>query len=264
MTKSPLRVGMIGLGAIGQGVHQIGTERFPDELVIVGALVKNPGKQRPESSPKIVSSLSELLSEDPDVVVEAAGHEGLIAFGSGVLRSGRDLYFVAVGALADPEFEAELRQAAIDGESQARIVSGALGALDAISAASIAGISNITHTSRKPPATLLDSEDAGDLSGPVEIFRGTARSGALEFPESFNVAAAASWAAGGLEKSQLRVFVDPAVNRNMHEVVVEGEFGNMRFEIANRPSKLNPKTGGLVPMSIVHQLLMRRAPIVVG
>ena len=37
-----------------------------------------------------------------------------------------------------------------------------------------------------------------------------------------------------------------------------------RFEIAGIPSGDNPKTGRIVAMSILHTILMRRAPLVVG
>jgi aspartate dehydrogenase len=97
-----------------------------------------------------------------------------------------------------------------------------------------------------------------------EVFRGNAREGALRFPESINVAAAVSLAGIGLDRTEVRVLADPAVTRNHHEVVAEGPFGALRFEIANIPSEANPKTGRLVALSIVQALLRRRAALVVG
>ena len=54
------------------------------------------------------------------------------------------------------------------------------------------------------------------------------------------------------------------MDRNCHEVVAEGQFGRLRFEIANVPSEANPRTGRLVAMSVVHALRRRHAPVVIG
>jgi aspartate dehydrogenase len=181
-----------------------------------------------------------------------------------VLDAGIDLYFIAVGALADPPFEERFRTAAAASPAQARVVSGAIGALDALSAAAVGGLSRVTHTTRKPATTLLDPAEAAALTGPREMFRGPAREGALLFPESVNVAAAVSLAGIGLDRTELRVVADPAIDRNRHEVEAEGKFGLLRFEIENIPSRDNARSARLVAMSIVRQLLNRRAPIVFG
>lgn len=257
-----LRVGLIGLGAIGAGVVKRAADF--DDIELVGALVQDPTKPRPEGSPPVFGNLADLLAQDPEVVVEVAGHAALRAHGPDVLRSGRDLYFVAVGALADPDTERELRDAARESGRQAKIISGAIGALDAIAGAAIGELRSVTHTTRKPAATLLPPEEAAVLTEPKELFNGTAREGALLFPESVNVAAAVSFAGLGLDRTTLRVLADPQIERNRHEVEAEGEFGSLRFEIMNVPSPDNPKTASLVAMSIIHQLRQRRSGLVVG
>jgi aspartate dehydrogenase len=260
--SSPIRVGLIGLGAIGGGIVQRAAAY--DDIELVGALVQDATRPRPEGSPPVFSNFADLLGQDPEVVVEVAGHEALRAYGPDVLRSGRDLYFVAVGALADPETERELLAAARESGRQAKIISGAIGALDALSGAAIGELRSVTHTTRKPAATLMPAEEAAALVEAVELFSGSAREGALRFPESVNVAAAVSFAGLGLDKTTLRVLADPDIERNRHEVEAEGEFGTLRFEIMNVPSADNPKTGSLVAMSIIHQLRQRRGGLVVG
>jgi aspartate dehydrogenase len=264
MAREPLRVGLIGLGAIGRSVVQLVGERAAGEITIVGALVRDPGRRRVAGGPPIVPSLATLLDEGPEVIVEAGGHAALAAHGPGVLRAGRDLLMVSVGALAMPETYEALLCAAREGGGRAIVASGAIGALDAISSAALGGLERVTHTTRKPPATLLPADEAAELTEAREVFRGNAREGALRFPESINVAAAVSLAGLGLDRTEVRVLADPAVTRNHHEVVAEGPFGILRFEIANIPSEANPKTGRLVALSIVQALLRRRAALVVG
>lgn len=260
----PIRVGLIGLGAIGQRVLDLVNEQGNGQIEIVGALVRDLERPRPATPFPLVASVTQLLNLRPEVVVEAAGHDALREHGPAVLRAGCDLLFLGVGALAHPGVEEELREAAIEGGATARVASGAIGGLDAISSAAVGGISSVTHTVRKPARTLLPHDEADALDGPLEMFHGPAREGAILFPESINVAAAVSLAGIGLDATEVRVIADPAVDRNRHEVEVEGTFGWMKFEIRGIPTEENPKTGRIVAMSVVRQLLLRRAPLSIG
>lgn len=258
---APLRVGLIGLGSIGQDLTTLVQERAADRIELVGAVVQDLDK--PDRPLPVFSTVDDVMAHNPDVFLEVAGHEGLKQHGVNVLSRGLDLYFVAVGALADAGFEAELHAAAERSAGQAIVVSGAIGALDAISGAAMGGLDRVQHTVRKPPATLLGEEGAS-LTEPREIFRGSAREAALAYPESVNVSAAVSFAGIGLDRTTVTIMVDPEVTRNVHTVEAEGEFGSLRFEIQNIPSRRNPKSGALVAMSALKQLLKIREPIAVG
>jgi aspartate dehydrogenase len=257
-----MRVAIIGLGTIARGVLRL--LQPEDDIEIVGALVADPTKARGPESPRVCRDLEELVRLEPEVAVEMAGHAALRCYGPAILRAGIDLLMVSVGALADSDTECAIREAAQAGFSRAIVVSGAIGALDAIASAAVGGLTSVTHTTRKPARALLSPAEAAQLHEPKEMFSGTAREGVLRFPESINVAAAVSLAGIGLDQTRVRVIADPSVDRNRHEVVVRGEFGELRFEIANVPSDTNPKTGRLVAMSIVHALRRRRARVAIG
>jgi len=254
-----LRVGLIGLGTIGSGLLRL--IEPGDDLEVVGALVR---RERPGEAPPTVTTVDALLSLKPDVVVELAGHDALRCHGPGVLRAGVDLVVLSVGALADPNVEAELRAAACEGQSQAIVASGAIGGLDALSAAAVGGLDRVTHTTRKPARALLSAEEAGALTEARELFRGSAREGAQRFPENVNVAAAVSLAGIGLDRTELCVIADPSLVRNTHDVVAEGAFGELRFQIRGIPSDANPRTGRIVAMSVLSTLRKLRAPLVIG
>jgi len=258
-----MRVGLIGLGAIGRGVLRL--LRSDDEVELVGALVANLDKSRDPGAPAVCGSLAELLDKRPEVIVELAGHAALRCYGPPVLRAGVDLIVISVGALADPGVERAITEAARAGGGRVLVASGAIGALDAIASAAVCGgLKRVTHTTRKPARALLEPAEAALLTEPRELFRGSAREGALRFPESINVAAAVSLAGIGLDRTEVCVIADPTVHRNSHEVVAQGDFGDLRFEIHNIPSDDNPRTGRLVAMSIVHALRRRHARLVVG
>jgi len=294
--STPLRVGLIGLGAIGGAVVRLLAERTA-ETTIVGALVLDPGRARAAAAAfPLVATPDTLLALRPAIVVEAGGHAALATHGPVILRSGCDLLAVSVGALADPAIHDALLAAAHDGGGRIIVASSAIGALDALAAAALGGLDRVTHTTRKPAHTLLPANEAAALTAAREIFCGSAREGALRFPESINVAAneaaaltaareifcgsaregalrfpesinvaaAVALAGIGFDRTEVRVIADPVVTRNGHEVVAEGAFGTLRFAIENIPSVENPRTGRLVALSIVRALLTRRAPLGMG
>jgi aspartate dehydrogenase len=78
------------------------------------------------------------------------------------------------------------------------------------------------------------------------------------------VAAAVSLAGLGLDRTEVRVVADPALDSNHHEVVAEGCFGRLRFEIRNIPTDENPRTGRLVAMSLLHCVRQRGARLQIG
>ena len=257
-----MRVGLIGCGTIARGLLDLVRPEHAIELV--GALVRDPHKARAADVPPTVDSAAALLAMRPEVVVEMGGHDALRQHGPDVLRAGIDLLMVSVGALADPSVEGAILQSACAGGGRAVVVSGAIGGLDALAAAAVGGLTSVTHITRKPARALLSPDDAALLTEPRELFRGTAREGALRFPESINVAAAVSLAGIGLDRTEVRVLADPTIDRNRHEVIAEGVFGSLRFEIGNIPTEQNPRTGRLVAMSVLHALRNRRAPLVCG
>jgi aspartate dehydrogenase len=254
-----LRVAFIGLGTIGRGVLRLLSPA--DEIEVVGALVR---KTRRESAVPLYSTVEQLLAREPNVVVEVAGHEALRCHGPSVLRAGIHLMVLSVGALAQREVEEALLEAACAGGSKIVVVSGAIGGLDAIASAAVGGLERVTHTTRKPARALMDEEAARQLTEPKELFRGSAREGALRFPENINVAAAVSLAGIGLDRTEVCVVADPALQRNTHEVVANGAFGELRFEIRGIPSDENPRTGRIVAMSVVHTLRRMQSPMVIG
>jgi aspartate dehydrogenase len=256
-----MRVGLIGLGTIARGVLELLTPA--DAIEVIAAVVKHPDKPRPGVAVRVCRDVDELLELGPDVGVELGGHAALACHGPRVLRAGIDLLMLSIGALAQPSVERALLDAAHDGESQAVVLSGGIGALDAISSAKIGGLERVMHTTRKPARALLPVAEAEALREPVELFCGSAREGVLRFPESINVAAAVSLAGIGLDRTEVRVIADPGVLRNRHEVVAEGAFGKLRFEIENVPTLDNPRTGRLVAMSVVHALRRRQSPLAI-
>lgn len=259
-------IGIIGLGQVGLDVARGVLAGTAGEARLVGALVRRPERVPPDVAAHVV------VTDDPGaffamphrLVVEAGGHGVLRDHGAAILQSGRDLLTISVGALADGDLYESIRAAAVASGRRVLVPSGAIAGIDAIAAAAIGGLDSVTHTTRKPPAAFT----AEQLGGPVPaearlLFDGSAREGVLLYPENVNVAASVSLAGIGLDRTRLRVFVDPTLLHNVHEVVVEGYFGRLRIEIENVPSE-HAKTGRIVALSVIKAIRDLTAPIVLG
>jgi aspartate dehydrogenase len=183
-----------------------------------------------------------------------------------VLSAGRDLMIISIGVLADDDLRSRLESAARKGRSRMLLPSGAIGGLDAISSAAIGGLDEVTITTRKPPDALAtgtdqDSKLSDATAEPVLLYEGAARNAVQMFPANVNVAAALSLAGVGFDRTFIRIYADPAVTRNTHEVHAKGWFGELTFKIMNIPTE-NPKTGRITALSVLKAIRNLQSPVV--
>jgi predicted dinucleotide-utilizing enzyme len=101
-----------------------------------------------------------------------------------------------------------------------------------------------------------------DVAARTELFKGLAHDCIRQFPKNINVAVALGLAAG--RDAEVELWVDPAVERNIHEVFVEGEFGDIYVRVSNVPSPDNPATSYMAALSILALLRNLENPLVVG
>ena len=90
-----------------------------------------------------------------------------------------------------------------------------------------------------------------------------AREAARGFPANVNVAAALSLAGIGPDRTEIAIWADPAVTRNVHRIEVEADSARFSLQIENVPSE-NPKTGRITALSAVALLRKLRSPLAVG
>jgi aspartate dehydrogenase len=268
--RQPLRIGLIGYGAIGRRLADAIVAGEAGHAELGAILVRRPERiddaDRTRLGCTVTGDAADFLATRLDLVVEVAGHDALKAYAEDILRQGKDLLLISVGALADPHFEARLHRAAHDFGQRVYLATGAIAGLDAIAAGAVGGLESVTHSVRKPPAGLLPPEEIEQAiaSGePRVLYEGPAREAAIRFPENVNVAAAISLAGLGLDRTRVRIVADPTVLRNTHEIEARGEFGELRIVLQNIPTE-NPKTGRLTAMSMIKALRNLTAEVVVG
>jgi aspartate dehydrogenase len=261
-------VGIIGLGAIGRPLAEAIAAGQAGPVAVTVALVREPARHAAlPGGGLLTADAGAFLTSRMDLVVEAGGHDAVRQYGEAVLAAGRDLLVVSVGAFADDALLGRLRAAAQGAGRQILVPSGAIAGLDVISAAAVGGLEAVTITTRKPPeawrGTIAEGQ-AFAATAPVLLYDGPARQGVALFPQNVNVAAALALAGVGLDATAMRVYADPAVTRNTHEVTARGAFGELRLTLQNVPSAENPKTGRIVAMSVLKAIRNRVAPLVVG
>lgn len=219
-------------------------------------------KEKPE-----VVGLGELAAR-ADVVVECTPAAVFAEVAGPAIERGRLLLPLSVGALLE-------RMDLVDraAETGARIVvpTGALIGLDTVRAMAEGEIGRVVLETRKPPAGLAGAPylvenniDITDLTEPRRVFHGTAREAARGFPANVNVAAALALAGIGPDRTEVSIWADPWVNRNVQTVSIESDAGEASMTMRNVPSAENPKTGRIVAQSVLATLRRLTAPLVAG
>lgn len=234
----------------------------------VGLLLR-PGSSSRAKAPRhttICGSIEDVAAFRPDLVVEAAGHGAVGESVPALLGLGLPVLVSSIGALHDDVLLARLLRLAEAHGGRLILASGALGALDYVRAAREADGLDIRYESRKPPAAWKAELQAlgvepETVDRPVTLFEGTAREAAGTYPQNLNVAAAAALAGGGMERVRVSVICDPAATGNTHVLTSSSELGDMRIEIANRPSPANPKTSRIVARSLLAAIRQHFSPL---
>ena len=250
-----IRVGLIGCGNIGhiiakhaQGVKIVALfDKYPERA---DALERVTGAKASETFESFIGGTF-------DIVVEAASVSAVREYAEEVLSHNKDLVIMSVGALADREFCYRLRALARENKRRIYIPSGAIFGLDNLKVGRISGIKKLLLRTVKSPASLgIDAKERR------LIFSGKANECIKAFPKNVNVSVAMSLAAG--RDTDVELWVDPAVDRNVHEMVIEGDFGDTTIRVTNVPSPDNPATSYLAALSILSLLKNLDDPIVIG
>jgi aspartate dehydrogenase len=252
------RIAVIGYGAIADEVIRC-LESRGEIRTLAGFLVRPQRRLQAEQKSlgrfAIVGELPALLALQPDVVIEAAGHDAVLHHGADVLRHGVDLLIASAGALADPVVGANIVAAAAPG-AELWIASGAVAGIDGLLAARTAGLRSVTYTSWKEPNAWIGTPAErllGQMSKTqrVVFFSGSAREAATQFPKNANVAASIALASLGFDRTVVHLGSDPRVSGPRGIIEAEGDFGHFNFDILALASKTNLKTSALTGHSLV-------------
>ncbi len=242
-----LKVGLIGCGTIGKILSKAVDENpkikmetiFDKEMKKAEELFKQL-----KEKPKIAKSFEDFLEYEWELAIEAASQEAVRDYSEKILEKG-DLMVMSVGAFKDEKFFEKVYSKAEKYNRKVYIPSGAIAGIDGIKASSSGKIYEVSLKTTKNPISLGRTDKKAKL-----IYDGYAEEAAQLFPKNVNVCVTLSLASLGPKKTKVKIISDPKVKKNIHEVYVRGEFGNIYVKTENLPSPSNPKTSYLAPFQL--------------
>lgn len=253
-----MKVGIIGCGAIA---NIITTSIVPEDNGIEIAYFFDKDIERAENLASLAGGIAALNFEemvnDVDLVLECASPASVKELAPVVLKNGTDMIIMSIGALMDIDFYQEIENTAKQNGARIHLPSGAIVGLDGIKAVAKFGLKEVNLVTRKSPKSLgkdIDSEEV--------LFEGKASEAVREFPLNINVAATISIACG--RDIDVKIIVDPKVDRNVHEITAKGDFGEFKTTTMNYPCAANPKTSMLAALSAIRLLKSFNETISVG
>jgi aspartate dehydrogenase len=248
-------IGLLGCGNIGHVI--VGSGAGIDIRALFDRVPEKAKELSQQCGAPAFTDFSHFIQEDFGLVVEAASVEAVQEYAEDVLRAGKDLVILSAGALADPDFRTQLLETARTHKRKIYIPSGAIAGLDNLKVGQIVGMETLMLRTTKSPSSLNMKTNHRRL-----IFQGKAHDCIREFPRNINVAVALSLAAG--RDADVEIWVDPATDRNIHEIFARGPFGEITIKVSNVPSPDNPATSYLAALSILTLLKNLDSPLVIG
>lgn len=257
---APLRVGVIGHGAIGSVLAaELTSGRAPHATLSGVVATRAPDALR-------VDDVATLAARS-DLVVEAAGQDAVRAHAATVLDAGVDLLVASVGAFADDALLAALTarahpHAPVGG--RLLVSTGATGGVDLLRAAALSGgLASVRIVTTKPAAALIAGDtrpapapvlDAVARGEAATLFVGTAREAAVRFPSSTNSAVTVALATIGMDAVEVEVVADPSATVVTHRIEASGDLGRHTFHLENRPS-VNPRTSAITAYALLRAIV---------
>jgi Predicted dinucleotide-utilizing enzyme len=248
-------IGLLGCGNIGHVIA--GSSAGIDIRALFDRVPERARELSIQCGAPAFTDFTHFIRQDFDLVVEAASVEAVQEYAEQILDEGKDLVILSAGALADPDFRSQLTEKARVQKRKIYLPSGAIAGLDNLKVGQIIGIDTLRLRTTKSPSSLHMKTDQRRL-----IFQGKAHDCIREFPRNINVAVALSLAAG--RDADVEIWVDPATDRNIHEVYARGPFGEITITVSNVPSPDNPATSYLAALSILTLLKNIDNPLVIG
>ncbi|MFN4133548.1 MAG: aspartate dehydrogenase [Candidatus Hadarchaeales archaeon] len=272
-----ISIAIVGCGAIGTtlGKAICGGKVGAAELLWVYDIVKEKAillSKKLEPAPKVAKSIGEICADkNVRLVIEAASQLAVEQYSEEILKSGKDLMVMSVGALADEKLLRHLLSLAEKRGRKIFVPSGAIVGIDGAKAAAIGKIKEVILTTRKPPGAFASTDyvkrmkiELSRIKRMRVIFDGLASEAVKAFPASVNVAATVALATIGAEKTRVRIIADPSIKRNIHEIKIVGDCGEITTVASNLPFPESPRTSYLAALSAIRMLKNMTEPLQLG
>ncbi len=256
-----IKVGIIGVGAIGRELVRSCLGTFKKEVRLMGIVDKNAPREREALK---AFGLKEKFTRRAliracDLVIECASSTAAYGIAREALSQGKDVMLMSSGGILDRV--RELGELARKHGASVYVPSGAIAGLDGLKSAQAGRVRHVELITRKSPSSL---EGAPYLVGKKIrldrihreklVFDGSAHEAVKGFPQNINVAATLSLAGLGPRRTRVKIYACPQLKENVHEIFIRGDFGTIHTRVENRRSRRNPKTSELAVLSAIATL----------
>jgi len=264
-----IKLGLIGCGSIGSFL----AKEIPNIPGLCLSYIFDIERNKAE---KIVSLLPikpeimeiEGLVKKSDLVIEAASIKAVKEILPLVIKEKRDLMIMSVGGLlGEEDLLKEIEKRGIN----LYVPSGAIAGIDGLKAAKMGNIKSVLLKTRKPPIGFIGAPyilenkiDPLNIREEKTIFKGTAIDAIKGFPANVNISATLSLAGIGPQLTEVEIILDPNIDKNIHEVLIIGDFGRIFIKCENLPSPNNPKTSYLAALSAIAILKSITSSLKIG
>lgn len=229
------KIGIVGCGTIGTAVAEAIKTKFSKLAKLIA--VYDIDQEKAKKIGKILPP--DELIDAADLVIEAAVPSVSKDLVPKALGKGKEILVMSTGGLLGMRMQKGLH-----------VPGGAIAGLDGVFAATQGKITKITHTTTKPPKAL----SLENITSDTVVFQGTVSDAVAKFPKNINVCATLALVSGKPELITVKIVASPKVERNTHQVDIEGDFGHIMCRMENLPSPQNPKTSYLAVLSAIATL----------
>jgi aspartate dehydrogenase len=264
------KIGVIGCGTIGRELA-LAIDKTCIKNAVIGFLFDSVTsasldlrKKLQNNHPPIFSKFSHLVSstafKNADIIVEAASSAAVKTFARKIVSSNKSLMIMSTGAFSDVRLLEELYSTVKKHKSRIYFPTGAIAGIDALCSVK-RHLNFVMLTTTKNPKSLtgapyfdLTNTKPESITNRKLLYDGDALNAIKLFPTNVNVAVLLSLAGVGTKKTRVRVIADPNTNRNEHEIIARGGFGEILIVARNVPSPRNPRTSYLAVLSAIECL----------
>lgn len=259
--KKKIKVGIVGCGTIGSAIARYCARELSDSVNIYAVFDtkrENSELIRGICANAIVAESLDGLIKESDLIIEAASKDVVGDVIRKAFMAKKDVMIMSVGGLLNDN---ELLSLAGRSNCRLYIPSGAVCGLDGVKAAALSRIDSVVLTTKKPkeglkgaPYLKKENIDLDSIDTETLLFEGSAEDAVRAFPKNINVSAALSLAGIGAKDTRVRIVCSPNIDKNIHELHLKGEFGELMTRTENIPSPDNPKTSFLAALSAMALL----------
>jgi len=265
------KLGIIGCGNIGNEIAQA-IDKGDIDVILLGCydVKKEQYDTLTEKLKNIKPEFFEMeeLVKNCDIILECAVKSAVKGIFELIIKYHRDSIFLSAGGILE---NMTLVEEAQKKKINIYVPSGAVVGLDGLDAAKYRGLKKVTLITRKPPKAFKGVKylqekniDVDNIKTETVAYEGNARDAVQYFPANINVAATLSIAGVGPDKTNVKIVIDPFISANIHEIIVEGDFGRFRTITENLPSPNNPKTSYLTSLSAIVLIKKIVEPLHIG